>query len=142
MWRGGLSTIEHPAGSGFRHNIHSFFHRGLTLLPWYRDLELARRGASYLQPDLNVTMLCRDGRSLQWWSDFDKTVASVANFNVRDADTLHRWRDAFRPIVQKILIPESQSPPLPPADRQRMLEQSADGRLLLDLSVLAARSAS
>lgn len=134
---GGLSTIEHPDGSGFRHNIHSFFHRGLTQLPWYRDLELARRGASYLQPDLNVAMLCRDGRSLQWWSDFNKTVASVASLNERDAATLVRWRDAFRPIVQKILIPESQLPPLPPADRQRRLEQSAEGRLLLETSRLS-----
>jgi len=134
---GGLSTVEYPVGSGFRHNIHSFFHRGLTQLPWYRDLELARHGANYLQPDLNVAMLCRDGRSLQWWSEFDKTAASVANFNARDADTLQRWRDAFRPIVQKILIPESQSPPLPPADRQRLLEGSADGRLLLETSRLS-----
>ncbi len=134
---GGLSTVEHPVGSGFRHNIHSFFHRGLTLLPWYRDLQLARHGASYLQPDLNVTMLCRDGRSLQWWSDFGKTAASVASFNARDAATLQRWRDAFRPIVQSILLPESQSPPLPTADRQRLLEQSAEGRLLLETSRLS-----
>ena len=134
---GGLSTIEHPAGSGFRHNIHSFFHRGITQLPWYHDLELARHGAHYLQPDLNVAMLCRDGRSLQWWSDFDKTVASVASFNARDAATLLRWRDAFRPIVQNILIPESQSPPLPPAERQQRLAQSAEGRLLLETSRLS-----
>jgi phytoene dehydrogenase-like protein len=134
---GGLSTVEHPAGSGFRHNIHSFYHRGLTLLPWSRDLELARHGANYLQPELNVTMLCRDGRALQWWSDFDKTVTSVANFNARDAAVLQKWRDAFRPIVRSILIPESQSPPLPPADRQRRLEQSADGRLLLETSRLS-----
>jgi phytoene dehydrogenase-like protein len=134
---GGLSTIEHPSGSGFRHNIHSFFHRGLTQLPWYRDLELARHGATYLQPDLNVAMLCRDGRALQWWSDFEKTVASVASFNERDAATLQRWRDAFRPIVQKILILESQSPPLPPTERRLRLEQTAEGRLLLETSRLS-----
>lgn len=134
---GGLSTVEYPASSGFRHNIHSFFHRGLTQLPWYHDLELARHGASYLQPDLNVAMLCRDGRSLQWWSDFDKTAASVATFNPRDAETLQRWRDAFRPIVRNILVPESLSPPLPPAERQRRFEQSAEGRLLLETSRLS-----
>lgn len=134
---GGLSTIEHPADSGFLHNIHSFFHRGVTKLPWYRELDLARHGAAYLQPDLNVTMICRDGRSLQWWSDFDKTVASVATFSACDAATLEKWRDAFRPIVQNILIPESQSPPLPPRDRRRLLEQSSDGRLLLKTSQLS-----
>ena len=134
---GGLSTIEHPIDSGFRHNIHSFFHRGLTSLPWYNDLELERHGARYIQPDLNVAMICRDGRSLEWWNGFSKTVESMARFNEQDAETLQRWRDTFRPILQNILIPESQSPPLPPAERRRMLEQSAAGRLLLETSRLS-----
>ncbi len=134
---GGLSTIEHPVDSGYRHNTHSFFHRGLTQLPWYRDLALADRGATYIQPDLNVAMLCRDGRSLQWWSDFGKTVESVAGFNRRDAETLQYWHEAFRPIVQNVLIPESQRPPLPPDERGRILEQSAEGRLLLETSRLS-----
>ena len=37
---GGLSTIEDPAFPGVFHNIHSVFHRAVTLSPWYRDLEL------------------------------------------------------------------------------------------------------
>ena len=134
---GGLSTIEHPAGSGFLHNIHSFFHRGLTSLPWYDDLGLEGYGVKYLQPDLNVAMICRDGRSLEWWSDFDKTVESIARFNEQDARALQRWRDAFRPILHKILIPEAQSPPLPRAERTRLLQQSEDGRLLLETSRLS-----
>jgi phytoene dehydrogenase-like protein len=134
---GGLSTIEQPVGSGFLHNIHSFFHRGLTGLPWYHDLELERHGAKYLQPDLNVAMICRDGRSLEWWSDFNKTVESIARLNEQDALTLQRWRDAFRPILQNILIPEAQSPPLPLAERERLLEQSEEGRLLLATSQLS-----
>jgi phytoene dehydrogenase-like protein len=134
---GGLSTIEHPTGSGFLHNVHSFFHRGVTSLPWYRELELERHGAKYLQPDLNVAMIGRDGRSLQWWSDFEKTAESVARFNQQDADTLRRWRDAFRPVVRNILIPEAQSPPRPSEERQSLLAQSKEGRLLLKTSQLS-----
>ena len=37
---GGLMTIDNPRLPGFRHNPHSFFHRALTAMPWYRDLEL------------------------------------------------------------------------------------------------------
>jgi len=134
---GGLSTVAFPAGSEFLHNTHSFYHRGLTSLPWYRDLDLRNLGATYVQPELNVAMLCRDGRSLQWWSEFNRTVASFARFSPRDAETLQRWRTAFLPIVQHILVPESRHPPLPPETRRQLLEQSAAGRLLLETSRLS-----
>ncbi len=42
---GGLATMEDPRHPGFFHNTHSFFHRGLNRMPWYRDLELERHGA-------------------------------------------------------------------------------------------------
>lgn len=134
---GGLTTVEHPQGSGFLHNTHAFYHRGLTHLPWYGDLELERHGAHYVEPPLNVVLLTRDGRSLEWWNDFDKTLASFARFSAKDADTLARWRTAFRPVVEMILEPEAQSPPLPPAERRRLLSRSALGRLLLQTSALS-----
>ncbi len=134
---GGLATVAFPPGTRFLHNTHSFYHRGLTTLPWYRDLDLRSLGAVYLQPDLNVAMLCRDGRSLQWWSRFERTVESFARFSERDAETLRRWREAFLPIVRHVLIPESQHPPLPAAERQAALQQTAAGRLLLETSRLS-----
>jgi phytoene dehydrogenase-like protein len=134
---GGLTTSEFPAGTGFLHNPHSYFHRGLTSMPWYRDLQLEQRGARYLQPELNVAMLCRDGRSLRWHADFEQTAASFATFSQRDADTLRRWRQAFQPIVREILIPEAQSPPLPPAERDARRQQTAAGRLLAETSRLS-----
>lgn len=134
---GGLATIESPAGSGFLHNTHSFFHRGITRMPWYEDLDLESHGASYLQPELNVALVTRDGRSLEWWSDFEKTVASVARFNTRDAEKIRAWRDEFRPIVQKLLIPEAQSPPLPPEQRHDLLSGVAIGQRLLEVSRLS-----
>ena len=111
---GGLRTEEWPVGSGFLHNTHSFYHRGVTRMPWYAELELERHGAHYLEPDLNVAMLLPDGRSLTWWTDFERTADSFAQFSRRDADTLRRWREAFLPIVTQILEPEAQAPPLSP----------------------------
>jgi phytoene dehydrogenase-like protein len=134
---GGLATIENPRLPGFRHNTHSFFHRALTAMPWYRELELERHGARYLEPELNVALILRDGRSLQWWTDFERTVESFAQFSKRDADTLRRWRDEFIPIVERILVPEAQSPPLEPARRRAWLERSPLGRRLLEISQLS-----
>ncbi len=67
---GGLCTPEWPVDSGFLHSTHSFFHRGVTELPWYRELELERRGAKYLTPELNVAMLTPGGpaEALEWWT--------------------------------------------------------------------------
>ncbi|MFN7994595.1 MAG: NAD(P)/FAD-dependent oxidoreductase [Bryobacteraceae bacterium] len=128
---GGLATVENPRHPGFRHNTHSFFHRAATVMPWYRDLELERHGARYLEPELNVAMLLRDGRSLEWWTDLQRTIDSCAAFSAEDAAQLHRWAEDFGPIVDGILIPEAQSPPLSPELRQRLLSRSALGRKLL-----------
>src|SRR5438105_187449 len=57
---GGLATEENPRHPGFRHNTHSFFHRALNQMPWYRDLELERRGAVYLEPALNVALILQN----------------------------------------------------------------------------------
>ena len=131
---GGLATVENPRLPGFRHNTHSFFHRAVTMMPWYRDLELLRHGAVYLEPELNVALILPDGRSLEWWTDFDKTVDSFAEFSLRDAATLRRWVEEFRPIVEQIILPEVQSPPLPPERRSELLQRSALGRRFLEVS--------
>jgi phytoene dehydrogenase-like protein len=134
---GGLTTEENPRYPGFLHNTHSFFHRALTAQPWYRDLDLERHGARYVEPELNVALLLRDGRALEWWTDPDRTAASFAEFSVKDAAALSRWVDEFRPIVERILMPEAQSPPLSPERRRALLEQSSEGRRLLEISALS-----
>ena len=60
---GGLRTLENPRLPGFTHHPHSFFHRAITQMPWFRDLELDRHGVRYVQPELNVALLLRDGRA-------------------------------------------------------------------------------
>jgi phytoene dehydrogenase-like protein len=134
---GGLRTLENPRLPGFTHHPHSFFHRAINRMPWFRDLELDRHGVRYLQPELNVAMLLRDGRALEWWTDLDRTAASFAEFSAKDAEALRRWTEEFRPIVEQILIPEAQCPPLPPARRTELLQQSKLGRRLLEVSALS-----
>ena len=134
---GGLATVDHPGLPGFRHNTHSFFHRAASEMPWYRDLEIRRHGAEYLEPELNVALILPDGRPLQWWTDAEKTAASFAEFSTKDAATLRRWADDFRPIVDEILIPEAQSPPLPEARRRERLGRFKMGRRLLEVSDLS-----
>ena len=134
---GGLATTENPRRPGFLHNPHSFFHRAITAMPWFRDLELARHGVHYVEPALNVVMIRYDGKTLEWWTDPKKTEKSFAEFSRKDARALGRWMEEFRPIVEQILIPEAQNPPLPPARRRQWLKSSKLGRRLLDVSALS-----
>src|SRR4051812_46748068 len=134
---GGLSTMEDPRHPGFLHNTHAFFQRAITAMPWYADLDLERHGAHYIEPELNVALLRRDGRALEWWTDIDRTVASFARFSPRDAETLRRWQHEFVPILRDILVPESRTVPLAPEQRRTMLEKSAAGRRLLEVSALS-----
>src|SRR5882724_4707254 len=134
---GGLSTIEDPRHPGFLHNTHAFFQRAITAMPWYADLELDRHGAQYIEPELNVALLTRDGGLLGWWTDIDRTAQSFDKFSRKDAETLRRWHHEFVPIVRDILAPEAKAPPLPPDERRRLLERSAAGRRLLEVSALS-----
>src|ERR1044072_8650626 len=134
---GGLSTIEDPRHLGFLHNTHAFFQRAITAMPWYADLDLERHGARYIEPELNVALLTRDGDALEWWTDIERTVASFARFSTRDAETLQRWQPEFVPIVRDILVPESRSVPEPPEERRLRLGRSAAGRRLLEVSALS-----
>src|SRR5256886_14672698 len=134
---GGLSTIEDPRRPGFLHNTHAFFLRAVTAMPWYADLELERHGARLIEPELNVALVPRDGRALEWWTDIGRTIASFADFSQRDAQTLRRWHDEFVPIVAHILAPEARTPPLPPAERRALLERTSAGRRLLAVSALS-----
>ena len=61
---GGLATLEDPRHPGFLHNTHAFFQRAITTMPWYADLELERHGARYIEPELNVALITREGRAL------------------------------------------------------------------------------
>jgi len=134
---GGLSTMEDPRFPGFLHNTHAFFQRAVTGMPWYHDLDLAARGAEYIEPELNVAMLTRDGRALEWWTDFERTAESFKVFDADDAATLRRWHDDFIPIVENILMWESRSPTLPAHERRALIERSAMGRKLLEASALS-----
>src|SRR5688572_21035400 len=106
-------------------------------MPWYRELDLARHGARYLEPELNVALLLKSGEALCWWTDFEKTARSFAAFSSRDAARLRFWRDAFQPILEKILGPEARRPPIPVSQRISILQKTAEGRLLLETSALS-----
>jgi phytoene dehydrogenase-like protein len=65
-------------------------------------LKLEKRGAVYLEPELNAALIRRSGEALEWWTDFEKTAGSFGRFSLKDEATLRRWRNDFLPIVEHI----------------------------------------
>jgi len=131
---GGADTVEDPRHPGFLHNTHSFFHRGITDMPWYAELGLEESGLSYIEPELCTAIVRRDGEVLAWWTDIERTAESFGRFSKKDAKTLERWTNDFVPIVDTILGPEGQSVPIPPDERKAKLQETPEGRLLLQTS--------
>src|SRR5712692_4280090 len=135
---GGLSTIEDPALPGVLHNIHSVFHRAVTLSPWYHDLELERRGVRYLEPELNVAALREDGGSLRWYTDLDRTCSSMAEFSPRDAATFRALGETFAEVSARVILPFNAHPPLNREALHARLSRSPVGRKFMEVESLSA----
>src|SRR5262245_48165129 len=135
---GGLSTIEDPAFPGVFHNLHSVFHRAVTLAPWYRDLELERRGVRYIEPELNVAVIREDGGSLRWYTDLGRTCDSIREFSARDAETFRALGEAFAEVSTRVLLPYNAHPPLTREALRGRLSRSAAGRRFLEVEPLSA----
>ena len=110
---GGLDSHEDRNYAGFWHNIHSVFHRGLMMLPWYKDLELENFGIHYYRPDPGVVHHFLDKTYLGWFSDVQKTVDTIARFSQKDAAAFMDIWTRWQPVVQKVVFTETYAVPLP-----------------------------
>lgn len=137
---GPLVTEPDPALPGVWHNTHATFLRGISAMPWFRDLALARRGVEMIQPELNLAQVTTDHRVLAFHGDLERTCESIAQFSPRDADAYRRLATEFQPVLEEIVVPEQASPPLPAAARRRLLQRSRLGRRALEWEPLSPRA--
>lgn len=133
---GGCSRVEDNAVPGLYHQVHSVFHRGITAMPWYGELELERHGVRYLEPEVNVALHLSDGRALVMHTVDERTVESIGRLDAGDASTWERLARQWRPVLDHVINPLLESPPEPSASRRERLEQSAEGRIFLELAAL------
>jgi phytoene dehydrogenase-like protein len=136
---GPLVTDPDPRLPGVHHNVHAVFLRGISGMPWFRDLELARHGVRVLDPELNLAQVTRDGRMLGLSLDLERTLESLAAFSVADARTYRDLHERYRPVIDAIVAPERAAPPWPAARRRALLERSRVGRLALATEAFSAR---
>jgi phytoene dehydrogenase-like protein len=132
QYGGGLTTKEVTA-PGFYHNLHSINHFHISETPWFKDLGLEDR-VTYITPRYEFGQAHSDGTALVFGRDREETIANVARFSKKDAETFREWNRRAEEITAQILIPERYAEPLPQAEREALLEKTAIGRDFLAVS--------
>jgi len=132
MYGGGLSTSE-VIKPGFYHNLHSINHFEISNTPWFRDFHLEKR-VRYITPRYEFGQAHKDGTALVFSRDIAETVANIARFSKKDAETFRTWNRKSEEMTKKILLAERFAEPLPQAEREALLSNSALGREFLQIS--------
>ncbi|HEV7837594.1 MAG TPA: NAD(P)/FAD-dependent oxidoreductase, partial [Gemmatimonadaceae bacterium] len=129
---GGLSTRE-VTQPGFYHNLHSINHFHISETPWFQDLGLADK-VTYITPPYEFGQAHRDGSALVFGRDLEETVANVARFSKKDAETFRDWNRKAEEITRRVLIPERYAEPLSQSEREALLSRTAVGRDFLEVT--------
>lgn len=129
---GGLCTREVTL-PGFYHNLHSINHFHISEAPWFKDLGLDER-VTYITPRYEFGQAHRDGTALVLGRDLEESVANIARFSRKDAETFREWNRKAETITREIFLPERFAEPLPQAEREALLNRTALGREFLEVS--------
>jgi phytoene dehydrogenase-like protein len=128
---GGACHTDEATLPGFRHNLCSVVHTHIPLSPVYRDLALERHGVRYVYPDYLRGTIFPDHRSIVMHREPERMAAELAKFSARDARTFTRLYDDYAEFIDSTYLPLMYSPPLAPSLQTAQLEQSEEGRQLM-----------
>jgi len=107
---GGLMT-EQITAPEFYHNTHALYMMMVDYAPVYPDFQLEEKyGVRHVFPDLQVSLLLPDGRSLCMYRNVEKTCESIAQFSKSDAEK-YRWMHVkYDEFMERILAPQTYVP--------------------------------
>lgn len=131
---GGVSTRELIA-PGYWHDEHSNVHIMIQGNPMIREDELGligKFGLDYIYPELPHVSIWDDGTVMRSWKDLDRTCQEISQYSPRDADAYR----CFVRISQSVLpmfMGGLYAPPFPMGAFVAMMDQSEEGRFLLDV---------
>lgn len=131
---GGVKTKQLNA-PGWWHDVHSSVHIMIQGNPIIRDDELglfAKFGLQYRYSDVPYASVFPDHTSLVTYKDLDRSCEQIAKFSAKDAEAYRQLAlksMAFLPMFASGLY----APPLPMGGFVAMLDQSEEGREILDV---------
>ena len=134
-WPGGGVQTRQLNALGWWHDVHSSVHIMIQGNPMIREDELglfAKFGLKYNYSDVPYASVFPDHTSLITYKDLDRSCEQIAQFSQKDAETYRAFAQksmAFLPMFASGLY----SPPLPMGGFVAMLDQSEEGREILDI---------
>ena len=131
---GGVSTRE-LIQPGFWHDEHSNVHIMIQGNPMLREDELGllgRFGLEYIYPELPHASVWEDGTVVRSWKDLDRTCEEIASFSPRDAEAYRKFARASMEALP-MFMSGLYAPPFPMGAFVAMMDQSDEGRFLLDV---------
>ena len=121
---GGLDTLE---TGGFRFNPHAVYHMMAERMPAYQDLELGQRGVKFIYPEVQAAYINKQEKPLIFYKDPKKTAEYIAaHFSQNDGENYLRMHRDFAEYSEKIVMPLTYVPSVPPIEQVQILNSAAD----------------
>ncbi|MEW5736118.1 MAG: NAD(P)/FAD-dependent oxidoreductase [Thermodesulfobacteriota bacterium] len=121
---GGLDTLEL---AGFKYNPHAIYHMMAEIMPVYQDFDLRSRGVRFIYPDAQAAYVSKTGKPIVFYRDTEKTVAGLSQLFGRDeAAKFAKMYADFKEYSDKILIPYTYVPTMPPVEMVQQLNRAGD----------------
>ncbi|MFV0644843.1 MAG: phytoene desaturase family protein [Sphingomonadaceae bacterium] len=132
---GGVSTRE-LIQPGWWHDEHSNVHIMIQGNPMLREDELgllSKFGLEYIYPDLVHVSIWEDGTVIRSYKDLDRTCEELARVtSEKDAEAYRNFVGMSQRALP-MLVSGLYSPPFPLGAFMAMMDQSEEGRFLMDL---------
>lgn len=131
---GGVSTRE-LIRPGFWHDEHSNVHIMIQGNPMLREDELGllgNFGLEYIYPELPHASVFEDNTVVRSWRDLDRTCEEIASFSAKDAEAYRKFAQASMDALP-MFMSGLYAPPFPMGAFVAMMDQSDEGRFLLDV---------
>jgi phytoene dehydrogenase-like protein len=131
---GGVSTRE-LIQPGYWHDEHSNVHIMIQGNPMLREDELgllSKFGLEYIYPELPHASIWDDGTMIKSWKDLDRTCEGIAAFSPKDAAAYRKFVHASQAALP-MFMSGLYAPPFPMGAFVAMMDQSDEGRFLLDV---------
>ncbi len=137
---GGSVSTSQVAGEGFHHDICSVSHSMLMGNPLIRNDELrllSDFGLQYAAPEKMTALAFDDGSVLEFWSDLDRTCASMARLSQKDAENFRRFCTQVD-LTMDMLVMGMYSVPPTAGMQTMMLDGSPEGQEMMRLQAISA----
>ena len=132
---GSVATDPNLTGPGFRQDICSVSHSMLMANPMVLNDELelfSKFGLKYSHPDKLTSIFFDDGTVLEFWSDLERTVASIKKISETDAANFEAFVNIVDNSLDMVIMGMFSVPPT--AGMQAMImDQTPEGQEMLRL---------